>query len=138
MKQYHSELGEDTAVTAREVVTTPGLYFLVPPLSCTTGSQIQETQGNILQQMCSKLRTEESGSLLIISTKQGSSGTEWVLMAQNCVLEKISAWTVIGLPVVKWLFDSLFASIEYSSLCAEISDGEEIDLLCHGTSRRNF
>lgn len=88
--------------------------------------------------MCSKLRTEESGSLLIISTKQGSSGTEWVLMAQNCVLEKISAWTVIGLPVVKWLFDSLFASIEYSSLCAEISDGEEIDLLCHGTSRRNF
>lgn len=44
MKQYHAELGQDTAVTAREVVTTPGLYFLVPPLSHTTGSQIQETQ----------------------------------------------------------------------------------------------
>lgn len=31
MKQYHTELGEDTAVTAREVVTTPGLYVLALP-----------------------------------------------------------------------------------------------------------
>lgn len=29
MKQYHTELGEDAAVTARQVVTTPGLHFLV-------------------------------------------------------------------------------------------------------------
>lgn len=39
---------------------------------------------------------------------------------------------------VRWLFDSLFASLEHSALCAEIFDGEEVDLLCSGTSRRNF
>uniref|UniRef100_A0A8C8BMU1 procollagen-proline 3-dioxygenase n=1 Tax=Otus sunia TaxID=257818 RepID=A0A8C8BMU1_9STRI len=32
MKQYRTQLGEDADVTAREVVTTPGLYFL--PLPC--------------------------------------------------------------------------------------------------------
>uniref|UniRef100_A0A8C4XLQ8 procollagen-proline 3-dioxygenase n=1 Tax=Falco tinnunculus TaxID=100819 RepID=A0A8C4XLQ8_FALTI len=32
MREYRTELGEDTAITARQVVTTPGLYFLA--LSC--------------------------------------------------------------------------------------------------------
>lgn len=32
MKQYRTEVGEDTAVTAREVVTTLGLYFLALPV----------------------------------------------------------------------------------------------------------
>lgn len=35
-------------------------------------------------------------------------------------------------------FDSLFASLEYSTLRAEIFDGEEADLLRSGASRRNF
>lgn len=35
MKQYRTELGEDAAVTARQVVTGPGLSFLVLP--CPTG-----------------------------------------------------------------------------------------------------
>lgn len=29
MKEYRTELGEDAAVTARQVVTAPGLSFLV-------------------------------------------------------------------------------------------------------------
>lgn len=35
MKQYRTELGEDAAVTARQVITGPGLSFLVLP--CPTG-----------------------------------------------------------------------------------------------------
>lgn len=35
MKQYRTELGEDATVTARQVVTAPGLSFLVLP--CPTG-----------------------------------------------------------------------------------------------------
>lgn len=47
-------------------------------------------------------------------------------------------WAGMGLSFVGWLFDSLFASLEYSALCAEIFDGEEVDLLCSRASGRNF
>lgn len=44
----------------------------------------------------------------------------------------------MGLSFVGWLFDSLFAFLDYSTLCAEIFDGEEVDILCSGASRRKF
>lgn len=44
----------------------------------------------------------------------------------------------MGLSFVRQLFDSLFASLEYSALCAEVFDGEKVDLLCSGASGRNF
>jgi len=44
----------------------------------------------------------------------------------------------MGLSFVGWLIDSLFSSLEHSTLYAEIFDGEEVDLLCSGASRGNF
>lgn len=60
MKQYRTEVGEDTAVTAREVVTAPGLYW--PSLSHTTGSQSRRQTGKrVSLQMCAKPRAEGTG-----------------------------------------------------------------------------
>jgi len=74
MKQYRRELGEDTAVTAREVVTTPGLYFVGPPLSHTTGSQSRRRKGkHVLLQVCAKPRTEETESEFTYSLYQAGS-----------------------------------------------------------------
>lgn len=141
MKQYRTELGEDTAVTAREVVTTPGLYFLALPCPIRWDHSLGDKKGNVFHCRCvpgpglKKLEPEFTYSLYQAGSLQDRTGLS---VCTAVCWGRFLPWVGIVLSFVGRLFDSLFASLEYSTLCAEIFDGEEVDLLCSGASRRNF
>lgn len=63
MKQYQTELGEDTTVTARKVVTTPGLYFLALPCPIQQDPRSRRQKGKcVLMQMYAKPKSEDIGT----------------------------------------------------------------------------
>lgn len=141
MNQYRTELGEDMAVTAREVVTTPGLYFLALLCPIQQDQSPGDKKGNTFHCRCvpspgvKKLEPEFTSSLYQAGSLQD---TTWFSKCTAVCWGSFLPYRGMGLSFIRWLFNSPFASLEYSTLCAEIFDGEEVDLLCSGASRRNF
>lgn len=79
MKQYRTELGEDTVVTAREVVTTPGLYFLALPCPIRGDHSPGDKKGNVFHCRCVPslgLKKLVYLSLLVVCARQGPIRTE--------------------------------------------------------------
>lgn len=80
MKQYRTVLGEDTAVTAREVVITPGLYFLALPCRIRQDHSPGDKKGNVFHCRCvpspglKKLKPEFTCSLYQAGSLQDRTG----------------------------------------------------------------
>lgn len=80
MEQYRTELGGDAAVTARQVVTAPGLHFLVLPSPTGQDHSPRDKKGKVFHCRCvpspGLKKLEFTSSLSQSMSLQGENGLE--------------------------------------------------------------
>uniref|UniRef100_A0A8B9QZ47 procollagen-proline 3-dioxygenase n=1 Tax=Anas platyrhynchos TaxID=8839 RepID=A0A8B9QZ47_ANAPL len=92
MKQYQTELGEDTTVTAREVVTIPGLYFLALPCP--------------IQQDPSVLSSQRMYSVSLLP------GPGWGLVSEGFLSKACSSLSVLPSPTGPLPFEGITVTMD--------------------------